>query len=61
MNEPNQMLFIVRSLIEMLDELDKDELNMVEDFIVNHCEYMDHGDSPDNLFRMLIGDVDEVR
>jgi len=61
MDEPNQMLFIVRSLIEMLDELDKDELNMVEDFIVNHCENMDHGENPDNLFRMLIGDVDEVR
>ena len=52
---------IKASVLEMLDELTDCEAVELEDFIVNHCENMDHGDNPDNLFRMLIGDVDEVR
>jgi hypothetical protein len=40
----------------MLDELDPEELNMVEDFIVNECDVENHdeyGNFP-NLFRMFI-------
>jgi hypothetical protein len=47
---------IHESLNAMLDELEPDELNMVEDFIVNECDVDDtdeNGNFP-NLFRMFI-------
>ena len=52
----NQMKRIHESLNAMLDELDPEELNMVENFIVNECDVENHdeyGNFP-NLFRMFI-------
>lgn len=47
---------IHESLNAMLDELEHDELDMVEDYIVNECdiETLDENGNYPNLFRMLI-------
>ena len=52
----NQMNRINESLNAMLDELDGDELDIVEDFIVNKCDIdlIDENGNYPNLFRMLI-------
>jgi hypothetical protein len=44
------------SLKSMLEELNQDELNQVEDFIVNFCDdsYVDQNNNYPNLFRMTI-------
>ena len=39
--------------LEMLNELDRYELNDLEDFIVNECEVIGD-DEPNNLFRILM-------
>lgn len=54
--ENSQINEILTSLREMLQELNENELNMVEDFIVNQCgiENTDENDNYPNLFRMLI-------
>jgi hypothetical protein len=55
MNE-NQIAHIMFSLKSMLEELNQDELNQVEDFIVNFCDdcYVDQNNNYPNLFRMTI-------
>ena len=56
MNE-NQIAHIMFSLKSMLEELNQDELNQVEDFIVNFCcddSYVDQNNNYPNLFRMTI-------
>lgn len=54
--ENPQINEILISLREMLQELNSEELNMVEDFIVNQCgiENTDENDNYPNLFRMFI-------
>lgn len=51
-----KMKRIHESLNAMLDELENDELDMVEDFIVNECDIdtTDENGNYPNLFRLLI-------
>jgi hypothetical protein len=53
MNKNQQINNILSSLSEMLNELDRYELNDLEDFIVNECEVIGD-DEPNNLFRILM-------
>jgi hypothetical protein len=59
--ENSQINDILASLKEMLEELNENELNMVEDFIVNECsiDNTDEDDEYPNLFRMFITDTFE--
>lgn len=52
----DQIAHIMYSLNGMLEELNQDELNQVEDFIVNFCDdsYVDQNNNYPNLFRMTI-------
>jgi hypothetical protein len=48
---------IHESLNAMLDELEPEELNMVEDFIVNECSneaFVDDDGNYPNLFRIFV-------
>lgn len=59
--ENSQINDILASLKGMLEELNENELNMVEDFIVNECsiDNTDEDDEYPNLFRMFITDTFE--
>ena len=53
---PVQHDLIMRSLKYMLDELNQDEMNSLEDFIVNFCDesYVDEDGNKPNIFRMIL-------
>lgn len=54
----NQINSIIDSMESMLHELTQDEINIIEDFIVNHCEDSTDQDNSTNFFRKVF--LDEI-